>query len=124
MRFWVKVKVSGFQFDIWIRRKHITKRSSGFGFITMDKYKSIVDQCEIGIKSLENILSAEEFSECIDYVLKHNEWLLGLEFAIDWIVEDDRKIDKKIFREFEKAYNLMDLSADSRLQDLKDQIIE
>ncbi len=68
----------------------------------MDKYKNIIDQCEIAIKSLESILSAEEFSECIDYVLKHNEWLLGLEFAIDWIVEDDRKIDKKIFKEFEK----------------------
>ena len=90
----------------------------------MDKYRNIIEQCEEAIKSVESILSVEEFSECIDYVLKHNEWLLGLEFAIDWIVEDDRKIDDKIFKKFEKAYYLMDLSNDGRLQDLKEQIAE
>ncbi len=86
--------------------------------------KNIIDQCEVVIRSLENILTDEEFSDCIDYVLKHNEWLLGLEFAIDWIVEDDRKIDAQTFKEFEKAYNLMKLSSDDRLQHLKEQIIE
>ncbi len=90
----------------------------------MDKHKNIIDQCEVAVKSVESILSAEEFSECIDYVLKHNEWLLGLEFAIDWIVENDRKIDEKIFKEFEKAYHLMGLSYDDHLKDLKEQIIE
>ena len=95
-----------------------------FGFTKMDKYKNIIAQCEVAIKGVKSILSAEEYSECIDYVLKHNEWLLGLEFAIDWIIEDDRKIDQKSFKEFEKAYNLMDLPFDDRLKDLKEQINE
>ena len=90
----------------------------------MSDYKKIIDQCEVAIKSVEGILSADEFSDCIDYVLKHDEWLLGLEFAIDWIVENNRKIDVQIFKEFENAYNLMKLSSDDHLLYLKDQIFE
>ena len=84
--------------------------------------KIVIDQCEVAIRSLEKILTVEEFSDCIDYVLKYDEWLLGLEFAIDWLVENDRKIDNKIFMKFAKAYKLMGLSSDIRLQHLKDQI--
>jgi len=85
----------------------------------MHKYQYIIDQCEIAIKCLQGILTESEYSECLDFVLKHDEWLLGLEFAIDWLAEDDREIDEDIFKEFEKAYIMMNLEDDSRLQDLK-----
>lgn len=88
----------------------------------MKSYQTTIDQCEIAIKSLSGVLTENEFSECIDSVLKHNEWLLGLEFAIDWLVEDKRKIDKQAFIEFEKAYKLMNMQHDDRLKDLKSQI--
>jgi hypothetical protein len=55
-------------------------------------------------------------------VLKHNEWLMGLELAIDWLIEDDRKITAEIFGEFEKAYRLMGMESKSRLNDLKTHI--
>ena len=81
-----------------------------------------MDQCEIAIKSLQGILTESEYSECLNYVLKYNEWLLGLEFAIDWLAEDDRKINEYIFKQFEKAYTMMNLEDDGRLKVLKDLI--
>lgn len=73
---------------------------------------------------IENVLTSREYQECLDYILKHNEWLLGLEFAIDALVEDDRKIKKENFIKFEEAYSLMGLESDTRLKRLKMQIIE
>lgn len=88
----------------------------------MHKYQHIIDQCEIAIKTLQGILTESAYSECLDYVLKHDEWLLGLEFAIDWLAEDDRKINEYVFNQFEKAYAMMNLRDDSKLNDLKDLI--
>lgn len=88
----------------------------------MSKYKNIIDQCELAIKSVENILTLDEFQECMDYIHQYNEWLLALEFAIDWIVEEDRKITEESYRKFAEAYKLMKLKS-KRLQHLKLQII-
>ena len=64
----------------------------------MSKYKNIINQCEFAIKGIENILTLREFKECMDYITEYNEWLFGLEFAIDCLVEDERKITEENYR--------------------------
>lgn len=88
----------------------------------MNKYQNIINQCELAIIGIKSVLTPKEFKECIDYITKHNEWLLGLEVAIDWLVENDRKIEEEKYREFEEAYKLMGLESDPRLKSLKSQI--
>ena len=89
----------------------------------MSKYQNTIDQCELAIKSVESILTPDEFQECMNYINQYNEWLLALEFAIDWLVEEDRKITQESYRKFEEAYKLMKLESDVRLKHLKLQII-
>ncbi len=88
----------------------------------MDKYQDIIDQCEVDVKSFQSMLTESGYTECIEYVLTHNEWLLGLVYAIDWLAEDNQEISENIFKQFEKAYIMMNLEGDVRLQDLKNLI--
>ena len=89
----------------------------------MSKYRNIINQCKSAIEKIESILTPKEFQECIDYITKYAEWLLGIELAIDWLIENDQKITSENYQEFEKAYKLMKLESDTRLQHLKLQII-
>ncbi len=89
----------------------------------MSKYRNIINQCKSAIEKIESILTPKEFQECIDYITKYEEWLLGIELAIDWLIENDQKITSENYQEFEKAYKLMKLESDTRLQHLKLQII-
>ncbi|MGD1918270.1 MAG: MafI family immunity protein [Pleurocapsa sp.] len=89
----------------------------------MSKYRNIINQCKSAIEKIESILTPKEFQECIDYITKYEEWLLGIELAIDWLIENDQKITSENYQEFEKAYKLMKVESDTRLQHLKIQII-
>ncbi|MEM6885321.1 MAG: MafI family immunity protein [Verrucomicrobiota bacterium] len=88
------------------------------------KHSKTIRQCEAAINSAKYVLSDEEYSESMDYILKHNEWLVGLEFAMDLIDEYERKITFDTYSEFEKAFSLMDLVPNKRLFRLKEQIEE
>ena len=90
----------------------------------MSKYQNIINQCDIAIRSIKSILSPDEFQECMNYIHQYNEWLIALELAIDWLVEDDRKITEESYRRFKAAYQLMALESDIRLQYLKSQIVD
>ena len=87
-----------------------------------EKYQHIIDQCEAAVKGMKELLQAEEYQRCLDMVCEHREWHLGLEFAIDAIVEEDIVISQEVFEEFQKAYALMNLEADTRIIDLKKQV--
>lgn len=82
-------------------------------------YQSIIDQCQVAANSVRDQLGPERFSEVSEYVSKYDEWLIGLEFAIDWLVDDESRVSQQSYDEFEKAYLMMGREADERLGHLR-----
>ncbi len=85
----------------------------------MNMNRNTINQCQIAIQGLEQIFTPQEISECMSYVTEYGEWLLGLELAIDWLVESNQKISLDNYQEFEKAYKLMNRELDVRLKELR-----
>ena len=75
--------------------------------------------CNRALYSVKGLLTTHEYSECHDYINKYGEWLLGLEFAIDFLVEEERKINSESFSYFEDAFIQMKQGKNERLADLR-----
>ncbi len=86
--------------------------------------ENIILQCETAALGVLDLLSAAQKKEALEYILRRDEWLLGLEFIIDWLDEYDQKISSAQFTEFEKAYKMMALTNDERLHLLRSMVIE
>ena len=82
-------------------------------------YQRTIDQCQLAVNSVKDQLGSERFSKASDSVSKYDEWLIGLEFAIDWLTDDERRISQESYDEFEKAYRMMDREKDERLSNLR-----
>jgi hypothetical protein len=85
----------------------------------MTAQHEIVIQCEVAARGILPLLSEQQAIEALDYILRYDEWHIGLEFIIDWLYEDELQISMSQFREFEKAYVLMGLTDDVRLKSLR-----
>jgi len=85
----------------------------------INHYQDIIQQSERAIRVVVGKLTVTQAGAALDYVLKHSEWLLGLELVIDCLCEEDSTISSQQYGEFEKAYQLMDLVGDDRLRLLK-----
>jgi hypothetical protein len=81
--------------------------------------QEIIDQCELAIRSVVDLLSEDQAKSALDYVLKYDEWLLGIEFAFDSLDEEEIEIFPSQYLEFEKAFILMSKPDDARLALLK-----
>ena len=82
-------------------------------------YQETINQCELAIRGVVALLSEDQAKNALDLVLKYNEWLLGIEFVIDMLDENDAEIFPAQYREFEKAFILMSKPDDDRLALLK-----
>ena len=96
----------------------------GLPLYLFDRYRGhphqkTIDSCQIAANSVREQLGPEKFDQVSDYVSKHDEWLVGLEFAIDWLIEDETKISQAAYNKFEKAFSLMDREKDDRLGHLR-----
>ena len=85
----------------------------------MTTQHEIVIQCEVAARGILPLLSEQQAIEALDYILRYDEWHLGLEFIIDWLYEDGLQISMSQFCEFEKAYALMGLTDDVQLKSLR-----
>ena len=81
--------------------------------------QSIIDQCELAVRSVAPLLKDEQVKDALDDILQNDEWLLGLECVIDWLGEEDIKISPEQFDKFEKAYKMMSLADELRLKSLQ-----
>jgi hypothetical protein len=52
-------------------------------------------------------------------VNKHCEWLLSLEFAIDFLTDDEISISSDAFESFQSAFTIMKQAKNERLSDLR-----
>ena len=82
-------------------------------------YQNVIDQCEKAVRSVSHLLKKDHADDALAYILEHNEWLLGIECAIDWLCEDELRISTSQFENFEKAYGMMSVESDSRIEHLK-----
>ncbi len=87
-------------------------------------HQSTIDQCQLAVNSVKDQLGPERYGQASDYVSKYDEWLVGLEFAIDWLTEHESKISQAAYDEFDKAYRMMDRENDARLGHLRAQVSE
>ncbi|MFZ6647919.1 MafI family immunity protein [Undibacterium sp. TJN25] len=88
------------------------------------KRENIILQCETAALGVLDLLNTAQKKAALEYILRYDEWLLALEFIIDWLDECDQKISSSQFSEFEKAYEMMSLANDERLQLLRSMVIE
>lgn len=86
-------------------------------------YQTNIDLCEEAVLSVRNLLPLQVFSEAIEYITKYDEWLLGVELAIDIIGDEEQFVDIEQFKKFEKAYSSMNKLEDERLKYLRSRII-
>lgn len=80
---------------------------------------STESKCKVALEAVRGSLSEQEYRNCNDYISKYGEWLVGLEFAIDSLVEEERKINSKSYELFKEAFILMEQESNSRLEDLR-----
>ena len=81
--------------------------------------QKIIEQCQLALNSVKDELEPERYCKASDYVSRYDEWLIGLEFAIDWLTDGEISISQESYDEFEKAYRLMDREEDERLSNFK-----
>lgn len=87
------------------------------------RYRRIAKQCRTAVESVRDNLSEVRLCELEDCIAEHGEYLLALEFAIDWLCEEDAKISIHAYHEFQQAYAMMACKSDKRLQDLKSLVV-
>jgi hypothetical protein len=85
----------------------------------MTNQQEIIVQCEVAARGVLPFLGEQQASEALDYILRHNEWHLGLEFIIDCLHEEENPISMEQFSEFRKAYEMMEIADDGRLNLLR-----
>ena len=83
------------------------------------QYQKIIDQCEKAVREVYDLLEKDHADDALAYILKHNEWLLGIECAIDWLYEGEQRISESQYENFERAYAMMSIESDSRIEHLK-----
>lgn len=81
--------------------------------------QNIIDQCQLAVDSVRDQLGPERFAKATEYISKYDEWLIGLEFAIDWLSDAETGISQTSYDAFEKAYRMMDREIDGRLSYLR-----
>ena len=85
----------------------------------MHKYQNIIDQCDQATRSVSALLDESQLNDALDYINKFDEWKLGLEFVIDWLVEGGAKVSDMQYQLFHLAFESMNCTNDSRLLQLK-----
>ncbi len=71
--------------------------------------------CKQALESVKELLPKDQYIDCEDYILKHNEWLLGLECAIDYLGDEEATISVSIYKKFEYAFLKMNQQNNARL---------
>jgi hypothetical protein len=74
--------------------------------------------CNESLASIKELLPDPLFKECDDLISKHSEWLLALELAIDFLLEEEISISSTSFQRFELAFTVMKQGNNERLVDL------
>ena len=64
--------------------------------------RSVIEQCARALDSVKNLLNAGQYEEAKNFVVRHGEYLVGLEWAMDIIVEQEHSLTVQQFSEFEK----------------------
>ena len=82
----------------------------------------VIEKCNKALASVKDYLSISQYQECHELINKHNECLLGLEFAIDFLTEEDILVSNKILDTFYLAFTSMAQEKNNRLPDLKAQV--
>jgi hypothetical protein len=78
-------------------------------------HQETIVQCEIAARGVLSLLNEQQANEELAYILRYDEWLLGLEFIIDGLHEGGCEISIAQFTEFRKAYEMMGAADDERL---------
>lgn len=89
----------------------------------MTNQREIIAQCEVAARSVSLLLSEQQAGEALKYIIRYDEWHLGLEIIIDWLYEGGYQISIEQFSEFRKAYEMMEIADNGRLKLLRSLVI-
>ena len=84
----------------------------------------IIDPCRAALDTVRAELGERQYLHACEFVSTYDEWLLGLEFAIDCLVEAERAVSPAAFDAFERAFAAMNRLGDDRLRHLRDLVPE
>jgi hypothetical protein len=87
--------------------------------VAIKRNMSTESKCIKALESVKNLLADKEYRDCYEYIRNHNEWLLGLEFAVDYLSEDEKIVSSQSYELFQYAFAYMKQTNNSRLEDLK-----
>ncbi len=82
----------------------------------------VIETCNKALASVKDCLSISQHKECYDLINKHNECVLGLEFAIDFLTEDEAVVSNQVFELFHLAFTKIGQPNNDRLPDLQGQV--
>lgn len=82
-----------------------------------------IDLCNIALEINKGIISEAISKEIDELINKHNEWGIAIELLIDYLDEQELKINKEQYIAIERAMLAMKLGASERLYDLNDLLI-
>ncbi len=82
----------------------------------------VIETCNKALASVKDCLSISQYKECHDLINKHNESVLGLEFAIDFLTEEEAMVSNQVFELFHLAFTKVGQPKNDRLPDLKAQV--
>ena len=82
-------------------------------------YQQTIELCQAALESVRDELG-EHYAQASEFVLRYDEWLVGLEFAIDCLVESESAVSRAAYDVFERAYSEMRKAQDDRLRNLQD----
>lgn len=83
-------------------------------------FQQTIDLCQAALDSVRGEPGEKQYARASDFVSRYDEWLIGLEFAIDCLVEGERRVPQASNDAFECVYLAMRISHDARLRHLRD----
>ena len=79
----------------------------------------VITLCNNALNSVKGTISEHHFKEVSGYINKHNEWGLGMEFLIDWLIDEETSIVQKQYEKIQVAMSAMNLGDSSRMNYLE-----
>jgi len=75
--------------------------------------------CNTALNSVKDIIAEHQFQKAYNYINQHNEWGLGMEFLIDWLIEEETKINNTQYEKIRIAMLAMDIENSKSLDYLQ-----
>ena len=79
----------------------------------------VITLCNNALNSVKDTISEQHFKQVHDYINKHNEWGLGMEFLIDWLIDEKTSIARKQYEQIQVAISAMNLDHSYRMNYLE-----